>query len=268
MTRYIFCCIIFLGVSPLLAQSVFEDDFTKEFTFGIGINTNGGLPASVSFKYGKITDNARINTTYGVELVGIRHPQEYRFNVSGINNSAQSFIRAKANYLYSLRLQYGKDIILFRKAPQEGVQVNAVFAGGLSLGMLKPYMIRYDVSTTGGGIGREPIDLPFYRFNLEDAGEFQRLYGAPFAEERVLGRGGFFKGFDQIEVAPGLNAKIGLAFEASAFKTSLTGAEVGFSLEVFSQKMQILNIGFAGLEVKNYSTFAAMYLTAFFGARR
>jgi len=251
----------------LFGQSVFEDDFTKEFTFGININTNGGFPSGISFKYGKITDNARINTTYGVELVGVRHPQEYRFSVSGLNNNAQSFVRGKANYLYSLRLQYGKDIILFRKAPQEGVQVNAVFAGGLSLGMLKPYMIRYDVSSTGAGLGRVE-DLPFYRFNIEDAGEFQRLYGAPFTEDRVLGRGALFKGFDQIQFIPGLNAKVGLSFEASAFKASLTGAEVGFSVEVFSQKAQILNIGFAGAEVKNYSTFAAMYLTAFFGARR
>jgi hypothetical protein len=164
-------------------------------------------------------------------------------------------------------LQYGKDVILFRKAPQEGVQVNAVFAGGVSLGMLKPYMVRYDVSSTGAGLGRVE-DLPFYRFNIEDAGEFQRLYGAPFTEDRVLGRGAFFAGFDQMEFVPGLNAKVGLSFEASAFKNSLTGAEVGFSLEVFSQKMQILNIGFAGAEVKNYSTFAALYLTAFFGGRK
>jgi len=249
------------------AQSVFEDDFTKEYTFGVNINTNGGFPSGINFKFGKITDNARINTTYAVELVGIRHPQEYRFSVSSLNNNAQSFVRGKANYLYSLRLQYGKDVILFRKAPQEGVQVNAVFAGGVSLGMLKPYMVRYDVSSTGAGLGRVE-DLPFYRFNIEDAGEFQRLYGAPFTEDRVLGRGAFFAGFDQMEFVPGLNAKVGLSFEASAFKNSLTGAEVGFSLEVFSQKMQILNIGFAGAEVKNYSTFAALYLTAFFGGRK
>jgi hypothetical protein len=128
-------------------------------------------------------------------------------------------------------------------------------------------MVRYDVSSTGAGLGRVE-DLPFYRFNIEDAGEFQRLYGAPFTEDRVLGRGAFFAGFDQMEFVPGLNAKVGLSFEASAFKNSLTGAEVGFSLEVFSQKMQILNIGFAGAEVKNYSTFAALYLTAFFGGRK
>lgn len=267
MTKYL-VFIFLLNTPTLLAQSVFEDDFTKEFTFGISINTNGGFPSGINFKYGKITDNARINTTYGIELVGVRHPQEYRFSVSSISGGNQSFVRGKANYLYSLRLQYGKDIILFRKAPQEGVQVNAIFAGGLSLGILKPYMIRYDVSSTGGGVGLRTQDLPFYQFNIQDAAEFQRLYAAPFTEERVLGRGTFFKGFDQLQVAPGINAKIGLSFEASAFKTNLTGAEVGFSLEVFSQKMQILNIGFIGAEVKNYSTFAAMYLTAFFGARR
>jgi len=254
MTKYLSLLFAFIA-APLFAQSVFEDDFTKEYTFGININTNGGFPSGINFKYGKITDNARVNTTFGLELVGVRHPQEYRFDVASLSNNNRSFVRGKANYLYSLRLQYGKDIILFRKAPQEGVQVNAVFAGGLSLGMLKPYMILYDVSSVGGGIGARTKYLPFYQYNLEDAAEFQSLYAAPFAEDRVLGRGGFFEGFDQIRVVPGLNAKIGLAFEAGAFKTNLTGAEVGFSLEVFSQKMQILNIGFAGAEVKNYNTF-------------
>lgn len=248
------------------AQSVFEDDFTKEYTFGINLNTNGGFPSGVSFKYGKITDNARVNTTYGVELVGIRHPQEYKFSGATYVNS-QSFVRAKQNYLYSLRLQFGKDGILFRKAAQEGVQVNAVFAGGLSLGFLKPYMIRYDVSTATG-VGDQIEDLPFYSYNFEDAAKFQSLYGVPLTEDRIIGRGSFFGGFDGLQVVPGFNAKIGLSFEVGAFKTNLTGVEAGFTFETFAQKMPIMNVNSVPEKMKNYGTFAAMYVSFFFGGRR
>jgi hypothetical protein len=247
-------------------QSVFEDDFTKEYSFGINLNTNGGFPSGISFKYGKITDNARVNTTYAIEIVGVRHPQEYKF--SGVNfMNSQSFVRAKQNYLHTLRLQFGKDGILFRKAAQEGVQVNAVFAGGLSLGFLKPYMIRYNVSPNAG-LADNLEDIPFYSYNFEDAAEFQSLYGVPLSEDRIIGRGAFFSGFDGLQVVPGINAKIGLAFEVGAFKTNLTGIEAGFTFETFAKKMPIMNVNSVPDKMKNYSTFAAMYISFFFGTRR
>ncbi|WP_448528903.1 hypothetical protein [Raineya sp.] len=258
---------LFLLSVHLQAQSILEDELTKEFTFGININTNANFPGGISFKYGKVTDNARVNTTYTVEFVGIRHPQEYRFSVSNISGG-QAFVRGKQNYLYNLRLQFGKDLVLFRKAPQEGVQVNAVLAGGLSLGMLKPYLIRYNTSGGVGGVNNRTTDLPFYQYNFGDDALFQSKYGVPFTEERIEGRGAFFAGFGQMKVVPGINAKIGLTFETSAFKTSLTGIETGFVVDVFFQEMPLLNANFTSDPVKNYSTFAALYLSMFFGGRK
>ncbi|MCS6796656.1 MAG: hypothetical protein NZ516_11935 [Raineya sp.] len=269
MYKFLKYSVIVLFPFHLQAQSILEDELTKEFTFGININTNANFPGGVSFKYGKVTENPRVNTTYTIELVGIRHPQEYRFSVSGVSGG-QAFVRGKQNYLYSLRLQFGKDVILFRKAPQEGVQVNAVFAGGLSLGLLKPYMIRYNVSggSGGGSLSERTRNIPFYQYNFGDDALFQSKYGVPFTEERIEGRGSYWEGFGQIKVVPGINAKIGLTFETSAFKTSLTGMEAGFVVDVFSQQMPLLNANFTPDPVKNYSTFAALYLSFFFGGRK
>jgi len=267
MIRKIFAFCFFTSMASFSnAQSVFEDDFTKEYTFGINLNTNGGFPSGFSFKYGKITDNARVNTTYTVELVGVRHPQEYKFSGATFTNS-QSFVRAKQNYLHSLRFQFGKDGILFRKASQEGVQVNAVIAGGLSLGFLKPYMIRYDLSNATG-VGDQVEDIAFYSYNFSDADKFQSFYGVPMTEDRIIGRGSFFGGFDGLQIVPGFNAKIGLAFEVGAFKTNLTGVEAGFTFETFTKKMPIMNVNSVPDKMKNYGTFAAMYVSFFFGARR
>lgn len=259
---------IFLSNYCTYAQSILEDELTKEFTFGININTNANLPGGINFKFGKVTDNPRVNTTYTIELVGIRHPQEYRFSVSSVTGG-QAFVRGKQNYLYSLRLQFGKDVILFRKAPQEGVQVNAVFAGGLSLGLLKPYMIRYNTSgALVTGLSGRTIDLPFYQYSFGDDVLFQNKYGVPFTEERIEGRGAFLAGFDQIKVVPGINFKAGLTFETSAFRNSLTGIETGVVVDFFTQKMPLLNANFTPDPVKNYSTFIALYLSLFFGGRK
>ncbi|MDX1903615.1 MAG: hypothetical protein SFU27_05600 [Thermonemataceae bacterium] len=265
MWKYLFYS-FFLTLCQFSVFSQDIEEYSKEYSFAVNLNTNGGLPAGVSFKYAKITDNPRLNTTYGIEIVSVRHPQEYKYSNPYLSNS-QPFVRGKANYLYSFRFQFGKDAVLFRKALLEGVQVNAVFAGGLSLGLLKPYAIRYDLSPSGS-FGFVTKDVPFYNYDFSDADKFRALYGVEMTEDRIVGRGSFLEAWEGVKVVPGLNAKIGLAFEASAFKHSITGIETGFTLEMFSEKMKVLNVNSLNEPVKNYQTFAAMYLNFFFGARK
>lgn len=65
----------------------------------------------------------RVLETYGLEVVNIKHPQELRTNSYYTGNF---FIFGKNNYLYSFRFQYGRDLILFKKAPHQGVEIKAV----------------------------------------------------------------------------------------------------------------------------------------------
>src|ERR1041384_3610457 len=110
--------ILFIIFSVALSSQVFAQtqdsyEYQSEFTWGINKNTYGGLIGGFVFKKARKL-NERVLETYGLEIMNVKHPQETRKTAT----SGNSFIFGKSNYLYALRLQYGRDIILFKKAPQ------------------------------------------------------------------------------------------------------------------------------------------------------
>src|SRR5688572_11538537 len=119
------------------AQTQDSYEYQSEFIWGINKNTYGGLIGGFVFKKAhKLND--RMLETFGLEIMNVKHPQEVRQNSQTTGNF---FIFGKSNYLYALRFQYGRDYIVFKKAPQQGVEIKAVGAIGPSLGILAPYYI-------------------------------------------------------------------------------------------------------------------------------
>ena len=104
----------------------------SEFTWGINKNTSGGLIGGLVFKKARKLKNEKVLETFGLEIMNVKHPQEVKRNSIQTGNL---FIYGKSNYLYALRLQYGRDIILFKKAPHQGVEIKAVFAVGPTIGI-------------------------------------------------------------------------------------------------------------------------------------
>src|SRR4051812_35248001 len=132
-----------LLVSNLYAQTQDSYDYQSEFTWGINKNTSGGLIGGFFFKKARKL-NEKVLETFGLEIMNVKHPQEVRRTAS----TGNLFIYGKSNYLYAFRFQYGRDIILFKKAPQQGVEIKAVLAAGPSIGVVAPYYIEI---TEGGG---------------------------------------------------------------------------------------------------------------------
>ena len=117
-----------------------QDSFNNEMIIGINTNTNSALIGGFSFKYGKKIREKQ-NLAFGFELVNIKSHKEEKFASVSTGNS---FIPGKVNYLYSLRTQIGKEYLLFGKYPEDGIRLSAIFMGGLTWGVIKPYYIEYD----------------------------------------------------------------------------------------------------------------------------
>lgn len=229
----------FISLSQEVPEIEYEDHY-KETIFGINLNTNGGLIGGFNFKISKIKKEKQYET-FGFEIVGVKHPKEQRFtNV----NTGNSFILAKRNYLFSFRPQYGRDFILFRKAPEEGVQITAVFAAGPSIGLQVPYHILYNFES--------PIGLQSEQYDPDVHIEGNRIQGVA----------GIFDGIGGTKVLLGINAKAGINLSFWAFRNSISGLEAGFTFEAFTEETEIL--AFA----QNRSIFTAAYLTLFFGSRK
>src|SRR5690349_17652034 len=134
-------------VFALTANGQTQDsyDYQSEFTWGINKNTRGGLIGGFMFKKARKL-NDRVLESFGLEIMNVKHPQERRQHSLSTGNF---FVYGKSNYLYALRFQYGRDIILFKKAPQQGVEIKAVFAVGPSFGVVAPYYVETGADAGG-----------------------------------------------------------------------------------------------------------------------
>jgi hypothetical protein len=233
---------IILTMNAFWVYSQREDagnyEYDTELLFGINKNTNGGLIGGFSFKYGFRIDDTNFQF-FGIDLANVKNPKEVRYNTVLGN----SYIFGKSNYLYSIRPYYGRELILFKKAPQQGVQVSVLGALGPTLGIIAPYIIQYQISRVE--TVREQFDPEVHqsRFN-------------------ILGPGRIFEGLSNSDIAFGGNAKVAVNFEFGVFRSNVTGLELGYQLEGFTREIPLMPT------TENRQVLQSVYFTFFYGFRR
>lgn len=219
-----------------------EIDYSNVTTYGVTTNTNSGLLGGFVIRNSRLLDTPLFGRTafryIALEAVNVRHPKELAVQ----SGTGSRFVPGKLNYLLVLRPQYGREIVLSSRNGDEGIAINGILAAGLSIGIQKPYYVQYQVRP--GLVRTEPYDP------------------AKQPLESILGTGSFLQGFESAKLIPGLNFKAALSFELSAFKSNLTGLEVGFLLETFAGKPEIMSFA------ENNSFFSSAYLTIYFGNKK
>lgn len=221
------------------AQTQDSYEYQSEFTWGINKNTFGGLIGGFVFKKAyKLND--RVLQTYGLEIMNVKHPQETRQNSQSTGNF---FIYGKSNYLYALRFQYGRDIILFKKAPQQGVEIKAVGAIGPTIGIVAPYYIERPADQGGFVTIREQ-------------------YNPEIRPEEIYGPGRLFEGLGESTIKLGANLKTALNFELGTIKSQVTGFEAGFLLDAYTSKVEMVPTA------ENYAVYPTLFFTLFYGGRK
>jgi hypothetical protein len=231
--------LLILACPALFGQTQDSYEYQSEFTWGINKNTSGGLIGGLVFKKARKL-NDRVLETYGLELMNVKHPQEVRRNSPTTGNF---FIYGKANYLYAIRLQYGRDLLLFKKAPQQGVEIKGVFAIGPTIGIVAPYYVEYYPPNNDGFTVRGP-------------------YHESIKIERIAGTGRLFEGIGDSKIVPGANLKAAINFELGTVKSQVTGFEAGFLIDAYTKQIELVP------SAKNYSVFPTLFVTLFYGSRK
>ena len=231
--------ILLFGSVGAFSQTQDSYDYQSEFVWGINKNTSGGLIGGFTFKKSRKM-NDRILETFGLEIMNVKHSQEVRRNSLATGNF---FIYGKSNYLYAFRFQYGRDMILFKKAPQQGVEIKAVFAIGPSISLVAPYYVEY--STDAGGV-------------VTIRGQYHE--GIP--ADRIWGTGRLFEGIGESSIAIGGNLKAALNFELGDIKSSVTGFEAGFLLDAYTKSIELMP------SAKEYSVYPTLFIGLFYGSRK
>jgi hypothetical protein len=226
-------------VFTAMGQTQDSYEYNSEFTWGINKNSSGGLIGGFVFKKAKRI-NERVFKTYGLEIMNVKNPQEVRVQST---YSGESFIAGKSNYLYALRIQYGRDVVLFSKAPQQGVEIKAVLAVGPSIGIVAPYYIK----RTNGS------------FNNTVNEQYDPV---KHANAQILGTGYLFEGLENSEIQFGGNIKVGFNFELGVVKSQVTGFEVGVLVDAYFSEVVLMP------KAENRAVFPTFYFTLFYGSRK
>ncbi len=230
--------LLFAACFAGFGQTLDSYDYQSEFTWGINKNTSGGLIGGFTFKKARKL-NDRVLETFGLEIMNVKHPQEVRRNSIITGNF---FIFGKNNYLYAIRFQYGRDVILYKKAPHQGVEIKAVFAAGPSLGIVAPYFVEY--SPDSGFL------------------TFREQYNLGIPPDQIWGTGRLFEGIGNSSLALGGNLKAALNFETGAIKSSVVGFEVGTLLDAYTKGVELMP------SAKNYAVYPTLFITLFYGSRK
>lgn len=227
---------------PQAREVVDEENYNSILSFGLTTNTNSGILGGIAARKEIAINNDALHRQFhyfSLEIVNVNHPKE---NTVSILGNSSSYVDNKQNYLFAIRPQYGREINLFHKSSDGGVNVNGIIAGGPTIGLVKPYYVQ--VLYSRGNFRDEPFDP-----NKHNRGN-------------IYGSGSFLEGLGDANLVPGINLKAALNFELDAFRQSNISLEIGFLAEAYTKKVNIL------ASADNKSVFTSGYLTIFFGGKR
>lgn len=219
--------------------------YQKQGAFGFKFNTDGW---SMFYEKGKYKDITKTGLWW-LEFGERKHPKEEKVPTLSASSGfliISSYIYGKRNNFYYLKAGIGQQILIGGKGNKNGVAVSAIYGGGISAGLLKPYYIEIESPSTGK---REEI-----KYTGNDS---------VFLDSRIiLGKGGFGKGFNEIKFVPGVHARAALRFDYGRYNEILSAMEVGVNAEYYTSTMPILLLN------TDRKFFFNAYIALVFGKRK
>jgi hypothetical protein len=222
--------------------------YNKEWTMGLRLYNDGW---GAFYQKGKMKTVTKTNW-WSLELGERKHPKEEK--LSKVDNSGFFFgnplVYGKQNVFLFTKVGFGQQLLLGGKGNKNGVAVSALYGGGLSLGLLKPYYVDAQDPLTG-------IVSPIrYR---GDNSRTDTLFLDPAS---VQGTSGFFKGFNETQIVPGLFGRGGFRFDYGRYNELVSAIQVGVNVEYYFKEMPIM-----ALNDPN-KLFVNIYVALEFGRRK
>ncbi|MBH2004532.1 MAG: hypothetical protein I8H66_07575 [Sphingobacteriia bacterium] len=220
--------------------------YQKQGAFGIKLNTDGW---GVYYEHGKYKTLTKTNLWW-LEFGERKHPKEERVPTITASSGfiiVSSYIYGKQNNLYYLKAGVGQQRMIGGKGNKNGVAVSAIYGGGITAGLLKPYYLEIQNPST----------------NLRESIRYTPANESLFLDPTIiLGKGGLTKGIGETKIVPGAHARAALRFDYGRYNEMLSAIEVGVNAEYYSQKMPILLLN------KEKSFFFNAYVAITFGKRK
>ncbi len=219
--------------------------FNKQNVFGFRLNTDGW---SVLFEKGYMK-NVKTTNLFSLELGEKKHPKEQK--LLGNNNSffqvGNPYVYGKRNSFYQLKPTYGQQRLIGGKTNKNGVAVHAIYAGGISVGLERPYYI--SVRSSGTDNTKE------IKYSDSDSAAF-------LSPGNIVMGTGLRRGWNEMKIVPGVHAKAALRFDYGRFNEVVSAIEVGLNIEAYTREIEIM------LRNSNKQVYVNGYIAILFGKRK
>ncbi|MFY8089855.1 MAG: hypothetical protein ACOVMI_01280 [Chitinophagaceae bacterium] len=219
--------------------------YLKQNAFGFNLNTDG---FGITIEKGKYKTIKKTNLWW-ISLGERYHPKEERISSSisfGGLALGNPFKYGKINNFYYFKLGFGQQKMIGSKSNKNGIAVSAIYGGGLSLGLIKPYYISIFDASTG-----KTKDIKYSDDN------------AAFLNAGIIdGGSGLGKGFNEMKINPGLHARAALRFDHGKYNDMLSAIELGVNVEYYTQSVEQMVFS------KDRKLFFNGYVSIFFGRRK
>lgn len=219
--------------------------YNKQGAFGIKLNTDG---------YGIFYEHGRYKTItktslWWAELGERKNSKEERKTPTSVQGPfivlGNPVIYGKINNFYYLKLGIGQQTLIGGKGNKNGVAVSAIYGGGFSAGLLKPYYLTI----------QEDNQTRDVRYTDSTAQYFKD-------PSKIVGSAGLFKGWGNIKFVPGVHARAALRFDYGRFNELLSALEAGVNAEFYTQKMPTM------FDIPAKKFFFNAYISIVFGKRK
>jgi hypothetical protein len=207
--------------------------------FGFKMTTNG---YGIFYERGKFINN-RKSKFLEFELNEIKDPKDHKVPVSSDGYTYNYVAVGRLNNFYEFKASYGQQILIGGKGNKNGVAVTYLYSGGVSLGMLKQYVLD--------------------AYNAQSIITFKSTYPTIFdSAYAVYDAVGLSGGWNHLTFAPGLNAKLAMRFDYGRFNQSISAFETGVTAEYYLSKMPLMSY------VPAKQLFFNAYISIMFGKRK
>src|SRR5699024_4525643 len=135
--------------------------------------------------------NDSVRQLFQFEVGETKHPKgkktsrDQLYREPGTNyvrrTSGRRFVYGKKNVFYQIRLGYGRRRTIGKKGNKNGVEVSAIYMGGVTLGLLKPYYLEL--------LDESGSNTYYAKYTPETATDFLTL-------NNIVEGGGFKRGWD------------------------------------------------------------------------
>ncbi len=223
--------------------------YNKQNIFGIKLNNDG---------YGAYYERGRQKTVekaswWSIELGERMDPKQEklsRLTQSGLMLISTPLIFGKENNFYFAKLGFGQSRLIGGKGIRNGVAVSALYGGGLSLGLLKPYVVQVIDPVTN-----QSIDTWW-------KGDKSRTDTLILDKDALYGSAGMGKGWNEVKIVPGAFAKAALRFDYGRYNEMISAIQCGVNAEFYTSKMPVM----INNEGKNF--FVNVFVALEFGRRK